>query len=128
MLMETLLIKALFGHLIGDFFLQSGTMAGMKNAPGRKGSLWCSIHVAIYTSVVVLFVREMSPIFILGVFLPHWIVDRFSLAYRWMNLLGRGRLIDSPVPKEASFGAIIYVTMDQTVHMGCLYLLLTFVV
>lgn len=121
--METLLLKAFFGHLVGDFFLQSKAMANNKYRPGWKGSFWCSIHVLIYTSSMAIFVGDCSPVFLLGVSLPHWIVDRLSLAHKWMSLLGRGDLIGSPNPAKASFGAIIYVVIDQTIHFGCLYLL-----
>lgn len=125
--MENLLIHAVFGHLIGDFFLQNKDMANSKYRPGLKGLLWCSTHVLVYTLTVGLFVGNFSPLFLLGVYIPHWIVDRWSLAYHWMRVIGRGDLLKSDNPQEASFGGIIYVTIDQTIHLGCLYALLTLI-
>lgn len=61
--METLLIKAFFGHLVGDFFLQHREMANNKFLPGWKGSLWCSLHVLVYTLSVGVFVENFSPHF-----------------------------------------------------------------
>lgn len=125
--METLLIKAFFGHLVGDFFLQHREMANNKFLPGWKGSLWCSLHVLVYTLSVGVFVENFSPHFLLLVYLPHWIMDRYSIAFLWMRLIGRGDLLKSTKPSEASFGAIIYVVIDQTVHLGCLLILLSVV-
>lgn len=121
--MENILIKALFGHLIGDFFFQTQTMAENKSSLGLKGVLWCSIHVVVYTCFVALFVGNYSPLFLIGVSLPHWIVDRYSIAYMWMKCIGRDHLVSKH--EQTPFGAIIYVVIDQTIHAGCLYILIT---
>ncbi len=121
--MENLLIKILFGHLIGDFFFQTQTMADTKYRSGWIGVYWCSIHVLVYTFIVAISVSNFSLIFLLGVFVPHWIIDRYSLAHKWMILIGRGDLIKSNDSKSSSFGTIIYVVIDQTIHFGCLYAL-----
>ena len=115
----------LFGHFIGDFFFQHVMMSGKKFVKGWSGSMWCSAHVLVYTTVVALFYQDFSPTFILLVAIPHWIIDRWSLAHKLMCLMGRKDMMDSPDPKRASFGAIIYVVIDQTLHFGCLYLVLT---
>lgn len=125
--METLLVQAFFGHVVGDFFFQSAIMADNKYVPGKKGMLWCSVHVLVYTLSLAIFLGDFSPLFLLGVYVPHWIIDRWSLAYQWMKLIGRSDLIVSTDPKKASFGAIIYVVIDQTIHLGCLYVLLKYV-
>ncbi len=122
--MENLLITTLFGHLIGDFFFQFRVMADNKYLPGWRGFFWCSVHVLIYTLFVASFVQNFSLIFLVGVYLPHWFVDRYSLAYQWMRVTGGAPLIINSDPKKASFGAIIYVVIDQTIHLGCLYLLI----
>ena len=122
--MENLILKVIFGHFIGDFLFQSKNMAEKKYKPGNKGLFWCSMHVLVYTFFVSVFVGNFSIIFLIGVFVPHWIIDRWSLAYRWMILLGRGDLLKSTDPKEISFGSIIYVVIDQVIHFGCLIILL----
>lgn len=125
--MENLIIKVLFGHFVGDFFFQSKMMSDTKYRSGWKGIFWCSVHVLIYTLFIAMFVGNFSPIFLLGVFIPHWLIDKWSLAHKWMTLMGRGDLISSPDPRRASFGAIIYVVIDQTLHFGCLYILLNLI-
>lgn len=122
--MEGLLINVVFGHFVGDFFLQHTLMAENKFLPGRISALWCTLHVLVYTATVALFAGIYAPIFILGVAVPHWVADRWSFACQWMKLLGRGDLIGHHNPSKASFGAVIYVVIDQTYHIGCLYVLL----
>ena len=122
--MESLIANIIFGHFVGDFFLQHKLMAENKFLRGKKASLWCGFHVLVYTITVAAFVGNFSLIFLLGVALPHFFADRFSFAYRWMCVLGRGDLMGSSDPGKASFGTVIYVVIDQTFHLGCLYLLL----
>lgn len=125
--MEGLFINVVFGHFVGDFFLQHKLMAENKFLPGKVNALWCTFHVLVYSATVALFAGECTPIFILGVAVPHWVADRWSFAYQWMKLLGRGDLIGHCNPSRASFGAVIYVVIDQTYHIGCLYVLVRFI-
>jgi len=122
--METLILKTFFGHFIGDFFLQHKMMAENKNQTGSKAFVWCSLHVIVYTITVACFVGNFSPLFLVGVALPHWIGDRLSIAYWWMKILNRAELLGSKNPTSAAFGVVIYVVIDQVYHLGCLYLLL----
>lgn len=114
--METLII----GHILGDFFFQTKKMANMKNRQGWSGVLWCSIHILVYTAILALSTGNFSPLFLLGVAVPHWVIDRWSFAYQWMRIVGRSELLKSANPQDASFGAIIYVVLDQTLHGLCL--------
>src|SRR5690242_20089926 len=86
--MERLFILAIFGHLIGDYLLQSKWMALTKSADGADGTKACTVHVAIYTAAVCVCVGTLSPLFALAVFVPHWIIDRWSLASPWLKLVG----------------------------------------
>ena len=108
-----------FGHLIGDFFCQSSKMADNKYLPGVRGLGWCSAHVFIYTIILVVFVGNFDVWFGILVYVPHWLIDRYSLAYQWLRIIDRAHLLISNDPVKASFGAIIYVVIDQTLHAGC---------
>ena len=119
--MEHIFFKLVLGHIIGDFFFQFSSMADNKYRTGLKGFLWCSIHVAVYTAFVASVSGNFSLIFLLAVYIPHWLVDRYSLAYKWMKFTGSAPLMMSMNPKDASFGAIIYVVIDQTIHLVSLY-------
>ncbi len=121
--MDSLVINIIFGHFVGDFFLQHKLMADNKYLPGWAAAGWCSLHVLVYTVTVAICASNFSPIFLLGIAIPPWIADRFSIAHKWMQLIGRGDLIPNEDPNKAAFGAIIYVTLDQTFHLGSLYIL-----
>lgn len=122
--MNDILIMILFGHFIGDFFLQHKLMAENKFLPGTKNLYWCLFHVTVYTLTVAAFAEIFTPLFLVGVFIPHFVADRWSFAYHWMRLIGRGDLIRHENPTKAAFGAVIYVVIDQTYHVGCLCILL----
>jgi hypothetical protein len=122
--MESLFINYVFGHFVGDFFLQHRKMANNKNQTGWNAFFWCTVHVLVYTTTVAVFVGNFSFVFLLGVAIPHWAADRFSLAYQWMRLTGAGDMIPNQDPTKAAFGVAIYIVIDQTYHLGCLYLLM----
>lgn len=122
--MERLLINIVFGHFVGDFFLQHKLMAENKFRSGWRASGWCALHVVVYTATVAIFAQNFSLLFLAGVFIPHFVADRYSFAYHWIRLIGRGDLIGHDNPSKASFGTVIYVVIDQTCHIGCLYILL----
>ncbi len=114
----------IFGHFLGDFFFQTKSMADNKRLSGKKGFFWCSLHALVYTITVAVFVQNFTPVFLLGVFVPHWLVDKNSLGYEWMKIIGRGDLLTNPDPSQLPFGPVIYVVIDQTIHLGSLYILL----
>lgn len=117
----------LFAHFLGDFFFQTKSMAENKYLSDRKGFFWCTLHSLIYTLTLVGFTQNLTPVFFLGVFLPHWIVDRYSIGYWWMRILGRGELLTNIQPNKPQFGPIIYVVIDQTIHIGSLHILFNFI-
>ena len=132
--MERLFILALFGHLIGDYLLQSKWMALTKSDGGPEGLRACSIHVAIYTVAVCILVGTLSPVFAVAVFAPHWIIDRWSLASSWLKLV-RGRTFEDALANttphrefDIAFTAIVYTVTDNTMHAICLWLALYLVV
>jgi Protein of unknown function (DUF3307) len=133
-MMERLFILSLFGHLTGDYLLQSKWMALTKSAKGTRGLLACTSHVAIYTIAVCVLVGTWSPVFALAVFAPHWIIDRWSLASLWLKLI-RGRTFEAALANKTeyrefdiAFTAIVYTVTDNTIHLLCLWLALYLIV
>lgn len=124
--MDALFLNIIFGHFIGDFFLQHKLMAENKFLKGWSASGWCTLHVLLYTATVAVFAQNFSPIFLFGVAIPHFLADRYSFAHKWMYLIGRSDLIPNQDPTKAAFGAVIYVVIDQVFHLGCLYILIVF--
>lgn len=69
----------MLGHFVGDYLFQNQWMATRKSLKGMPGHIACTIHVLLYTFAVALFVG-WHPLFLLVVAIPHWIIDRWSLA------------------------------------------------
>jgi len=61
-------------HLVGDYLLQSDTMALRK----RTSSLWCLIHCACYT--VPFLAVTQSPHALMIILDTHFLMDRWGLA------------------------------------------------
>src|SRR5579863_428502 len=70
---------AILGHFVGDYIFQNQWMAIGKSQPGKHGHIACTVHVLLYTLAVALF-TGWHPLFLLVVAVPHWIIDRWSLA------------------------------------------------
>lgn len=75
----TAFAAAVLGHFVGDYLFQNQWMAIGKSQPGWKGTVACTVHVLLYTLAVALF-TGWNPLFLLVVAVPHWIIDRWSLA------------------------------------------------
>jgi hypothetical protein len=70
---------AMLGHFVGDYLFQNQWMATEKSYPGKRGHIACTVHVLLYTLAVALF-TGWHPLFLLVVAVPHWVIDRWSLA------------------------------------------------
>jgi Protein of unknown function (DUF3307) len=122
--MSDLFILALLGHLVGDYLLQTKQMALVKSVHDWRGTLMCTLHVAIYSVAVCIFLRTLSPTVFLAVAIPHLIIDRYSLANMWLRLI-RGRTFESAVkPFDVAFTAIVYTVTDNTMHLLCLWVVI----
>jgi len=97
-----LFASILLGHMVGDYLLQNKWMAMNKSASTLK----CAVHCLVYTLAVVAFT---TPFFdravwlgatypdwrwVLAVFLSHFLIDRWSLADRWLGLIDGRSLRD----------------------------------
>jgi hypothetical protein len=133
---EKLFILALLGHLAGDFLIQPKSMALGKSNKGWEGFHHCTVHVILYTAVVFAWLyhpmtlRE-SIIVIASIAIPHWIIDRYSLASLWLRMI-RGRTFEGVNTWQSrgmkfrewdiAFTAIVYTVTDMTLHLLCLLL------
>ena len=122
--------EVLLGHLVGDYLLQSKSMALGKSEKGWKGIGWCGIHCLIYTASVCLFLWTADPLIFILVFLSHWPIDRWSLASWWLKLI-RGRSIvaayyskDEFRDVDLSFSVLVYTVADNTMHLILLWLII----
>lgn len=130
--MAELFIAALLGHLVGDYLLQSKYMALHKSDKGWGGAIICTWHVTLYTAAVCLFWWTVDPVIIALTFVPHWVIDRWSLASPWLKMI-RGRTFmgafeskDTYREFDIAFTSIVYTVVDNTMHLICLWLLIKF--
>lgn len=129
-------IAAFIGHFVGDYLFQNQWMATRKSFPGKAGHIACTAHVLAYTFAIALF-TGWHPLFLLAVFVPHWIIDRWSLANYWLSFKNgytahevweKGLLCAAPAPSQleqnawkVSFAAYNYALNDNTMHWVCLW-------
>ena len=110
-------------HLIGDFIAQPKNMAVSKGQAGVRGTLLCLLHVALYTTIVCLSTNWSSLWQIAAVAIPHFVIDRFSLASVLMRYSGGRTYQDNDTKFDLIFFSIVYVVYDFTLHVLCLYVL-----
>lgn len=100
------------GHLIGDWMFQTDWMARSKR--GRWWSIECLVHCLVYTAAVILSAWFGSggtiplprvALLFLAIFISHWLIDGFDLAYWW------GRLI------QQTKTGYVRIVVDQTLHL-----------
>lgn len=120
--MADLFILAFFGHIIGDYFLQPQKMAIRKSS----NSLMCLTHVMIYTISVCVMLWNWNPVVALSIFVPHFIIDRWSLGEAWLKLIG-GRTVKDAIEKTGAerefaiaFYAPVYIIVDNGLHLLCI--------
>jgi len=111
------MFELLLGHILGDYFFQTHWMAQNKTKP--DGFDACFQHCLIYTFCVMGCLAFVLPANLIlyafvGIFLSHWFIDRYGLAYKYMQLKG-GPDFDNP------FAPIIYVVIDNTSHILLMY-------
>jgi len=145
--MNDIFVNLLFGHLVGDYILQSKSIAVKKSASNGVATL----HVAIYTLAVLLFTFPFHNfhlgqyyLWVAAIFVPHYLIDRYSLADKWLKLIN-GRSLedffengrkDIPISQYANdadnkrdnyhilrggFTTLVYTVTDNTFHLICLW-------
>jgi hypothetical protein len=145
-----LFINVLIGHCIGDYWLQNTWMAKTKSKPGIDGRMACTLHVSLYSWAVccalcfgVSAMGWWKAVLIYAlIFIPHWLIDRYSLAGKWMELkngvhpwkvweldavhhpyvLYEGNVIQKTW--DVAFTAFVYIVSDNSLHLLCLWLLI----
>lgn len=127
---------SILGHFVGDYVFQNQWMAVGKSQPGFRGHLACSVHVLLYTFAIALF-TGWHPAFLLWIAVPHWIIDRWSLATYWLRFKNgysmhevwkEAPLCAHPAPGElqqnvwkVAFAAPVYIFNDNTLHWVCIW-------
>lgn len=133
-----LFVLSMVGHFVGDYLLQNQWMAIGKSMKGKPGHIACTVHVLLYTLAVALITGLWNPLFLAAVAIPHWLIDRWSLAkyllkfkngYGLTEVWEKAPLCAAPHPDKleanvwkVSFAAPVYIMNDNTIHFLCLLL------
>lgn len=116
-----------FGHLAGDYFFQSKTMALRKSQKDFRGFLWCVFHCLCYTLCVLIFTQRFSLVLFSLVFFTHYPIDRYSLASWWLRMIKGRDLLKAYGEREkyweidVAFSAIVYTIVDNSMHLVLLW-------
>lgn len=127
---EDIFARLILGHFAGDYLLQNKAMMLNKSKPGFHGIFWCTLHCLVYTAVVCLFLWTINPLVAIAVFISHWPIDRWSLASKWMKLI-RSRepgVLYFVKEADAAFYCIVYVAIDNTMHILLMWLAIKWLV
>ncbi len=126
---------ALFlGHLVGDFLCQNDWMALNKTKPGWMGTLAALVHCIIYTVAMCEVMQDWRASWMALVFLSHYPIDRYRLAdylIKWKGNKTVTAFLDNrhwnddhqvrTLAIEAGFNAVVYVAIDNTLHLLIMY-------
>lgn len=120
-----------FGHILGDYGIQWRKLAIAKGTYTKEGYFACLLHCALYTisvwvmflPLVLLVIVSMPPFgFFLFVFASHFVMDKWSIAQRWLDLI-KGRNVLTAYREKAeyweidvAFSAIVYTVLDNGIH------------
>lgn len=132
--MEAFFGNLVLGHLTADFLFQPKKMALEKSAPGWTGIWWCTLHCIVYAVCVCTFIAAWHPVVFSLVFASHWPVDRWSLAQKWLDLIGGRNVLVACASKEPqreidiAFSCVVYTVADATIHILILWLFLPMIV
>ena len=137
------LFALILGHCWGDYLTQNAWMAFNKKRKCVTGFIACSVHCLIYTFYIMLalilsetlYTTDLNFLYIfILMFFSHYVIDRYSIIENWLKYL-RARSWDTHIDlksdylttKESmflSFGAIVYVVADNTIHLTLMYFIL----
>ena len=135
-------IWLLFGHLFGDYMFQSDWMALNK----KSNNVALMLHCIIYTTIVCMFISlaeyELSTYQVIAIFASHILIDGTDIVDKWCDMygvrtwytylprVGKAISISEKATIEniitTSFGAIVYVVVDNTLHLFMMFLILKY--
>lgn len=131
-------IYMMLAHFVGDYLFQDQWMATGKSKPGKEGHIACTVHVIFYTLWMFVIGGVWNPLALLIIAIPHWIIDRWSLAnyvlhfkngYSPKEVWEKAPLCAAPDPDKlvanvwkVAFAAPVYIMNDNTIHWVCLFL------
>lgn len=110
----------LISHLFGDFVFQNDWMASNKGVQNKKGYISCFVHCLVYT---IFFYSQATFLQLMLIFLSHFLIDKFRLAFLWCNYFKVGARLE-----QGNWLKIYLIFMvDTAFHLACNYIILTYI-
>jgi hypothetical protein len=109
----------LIAHLIGDFALQNDWMAENKGKFTIAGWLSCFIHCAVYSLTFLLITFDIQKLLL--VFLSHFLIDKFRLAFHYCEIVKVGARFDF----TNWLKVYLIFMVDMCFHLSCNYIILS---
>ncbi|HLD91009.1 MAG TPA: DUF3307 domain-containing protein [Patescibacteria group bacterium] len=142
MLTAEVFFMLIVGHCIGDFLLQPAVLAKNKKKNTLYGWSTCTTHCMIYALTVGAAIAwagyKPTILQIFLIFLTHFVIDKTLLLDVYFKIM-KIRSWDVAIPNphsyslitvkqavDVSFGAIVYVVADNTLHLLSMYCILKF--
>jgi len=132
----------LFGHLFGDYVFQPQWMALNK----KKNLAICIVHCTVYTACILMGLYlaeciELTVVLALLIFASHFVIDYTHVIDKWVKFCGirswDSALVKSPAGHinmheilrthqvvQVAFGALVYVVIDNTLHLFIMFLII----
>jgi hypothetical protein len=127
-MIEDLGFRLLLGHLVADYLFQPKKMALEKTSKNWKGVAWCFAHSALYALAISIASEKWGWATLLF-FVSHYPIDRWSLAQKWLDLIGGRNLLNAYNEKrkyweiDIVFSSLVYTVTDNTLHLLLIYLI-----
>ena len=126
------MFEMLLGHLIGDYLLQNNLLALNKHRYNLFGWIACFVHCCFYTTAVIIMMADFRFLWIIIVFLSHFLIDKFGVAEKYLKLVRGRSLVEFIQTKnnynftpfvmvQAGISAFVYVVCDNTMHLLVMY-------
>lgn len=107
-------------HLLGDFVLQTESMAVNKHSNSKKGYFWCTMHCLMYTLPFSIIATNWYQMLL--IFGTHFVIDKYNLATIWTKECKIDNFdINNWLHKY------LVLMVDMTFHLMCNYAILKYV-
>lgn len=128
------MITYIIAHLLGDWIFQPRGMAVDKGKQTWHGYMMCLAHVCIYTTCFMVLVPDQTGLFYLSIFIPHFLIDKWSLMSHWQKWRDgkfwwqsyqdkpHGWAFEFMDRVEMGFAGLRYAVEDNTAHLIFLWL------
>jgi hypothetical protein len=105
--------------LVGDYVFQNQWISDHKTENSIKGYIVCLSHAALYSLPFILITTWIGCLLILT---SHFIIDKYQLGKLWRRIVNLNNSSTTELKENA-----IPIVIDNTFHLACNYLIISWV-